>query len=113
MKRIIVVTTPTVHGQEVSRTLGMVRGNTIRARHMGKDILALFRNIVGGEITEYTKLIAEAREQAIDRMIDEANSLGADAVVTCRFTTSVLMGGAAELLAYGTAVALEPASRPI
>lgn len=110
MKRIIVVTTPDVFGRPIRRSLGIVRGNTIRARHMGKDILALFRNIVGGEIQEYTKLIAEAREQAIDRMIEEADSLGADAIVCCRFTTSVLMGGAAELLAYGTAVELEPVS---
>jgi uncharacterized protein YbjQ (UPF0145 family) len=108
MKRIIVVTTPAVEGRIVRRTLGLVRGNTIRVRHLGKDILALLRHVVGGEIQEYTKLIAEAREQAIDRMLVEAENLGADAVISCRFATSVLMGGAAELLAYGTAVELEP-----
>ncbi len=107
MKRILVVNTPMVTGHEIRRTLGIVRGNTIRARHVGRDIVALFRNLVGGEIQEYTKLIAEAREQAIDRMVEEADSLGANAIVNCRFTTSVLMGGAAELLAYGTAVELE------
>ena len=109
MKRIIVATTPNLSGRTVTRTLGLVRGNTIRARHIGKDILAWLRSIVGGELGEYTKLMAEAREQAIDRMIAEAESLGADAVISCRFTTSVIMGGAAELLAYGTAVQLEPA----
>jgi uncharacterized protein YbjQ (UPF0145 family) len=111
MKRIIVVTASEVCGRTVTRTLGLVRGNTIRARHLGRDMLALLRNIVGGEITEYTKLIAEAREQAIDRMLEDAAKLDADAVVSCRFTTSVLMGGAAELLAYGTAVQLSAAER--
>jgi len=103
---MIIVTTETVPGKSVKSTLGMVRGNTIRARHIGRDIMAGLRGIVGGEIVEYTKLIAEAREQAIDRMISEAEKLNADAVVNVRFTTSVLMGGAAELLAYGTAVTL-------
>ncbi len=108
MRRIIVVTTPDVHGRAIKRTLGLVRGNTIRARHVGKDLLAVLRSLIGGELGEYTKLLAEAREQAIDRMLDDAEQLGADAVVCCRFTTSVIMGGAAELLAYGTAVELEP-----
>ena len=84
----------------------MARGNTIRARHLGKDISAVFRNVVGGEISEYTKLMAEAREQALDRMVAEAESLGANAVLNVRFTTSMVMSGAAELLAVGTAVVL-------
>ena len=89
---------------EITDTLGLVRGNTIRARHVGKDILAGLRTLVGGEILEYTKMLAEAREQAIDRMIDDAERLGANAIVGIRFTTSPVMTGAAELLAYGTAV---------
>ena len=89
---------------QIKSTLGLVRGNTIRARHVGKDILAGLRTIVGGEITEYTKMLAEAREQAIDRMVAEAEKLGADAIVCMRFTTSPVLQGAAELLAYGTAV---------
>ena len=104
---MIVSTTESVAGKKVTRTLGMVRGNTIRARHVGKDILAAFRNIVGGEISEYTKMMAEAREQAIDRMLAEARKLGANGVVNVRFMTSMLMQGAAELLVFGTAVVLE------
>jgi len=104
---MIVVTSSSVAGRRVARTLGLVRGNTIRARHVGKDILAGLRNIVGGEIHEYTKMMAEAREQALDRMLEEARELGANAVVDVRFMTSMLMAGAAELLAYGTAVVLE------
>jgi len=84
-----------------------VRGNTIRARHLGRDILALFRHIVGGEIAEYTKLMGESREQAIDRMTRNAQEMGANAVVSTRLTTSMLMGGAAEIVAYGTAVVIE------
>ena len=84
----------------------MVRGNTIRAKHIGRDITALLRNIVGGEITEYTKLMAESREQAIDRMLEEAQGLGANAVVSVRFSTSAIMGAAAELMVYGTAVTI-------
>jgi uncharacterized protein YbjQ (UPF0145 family) len=110
MNAFPVVTTPEVPGYRIVRALGLVRGNTIRARHLGKDILAGLRNIVGGEIEEYTKLMAEAREQALDRMMDEARELGANAVVSLRFTTSVIMGGAAELLAYGTAVVTEEAN---
>ena len=101
---MIIVTTDSIPGKNIKSSLGMVRGNTIRARHIGRDIVAGLRSIVGGEIIEYTKLIAEAREQAIDRMINEADNLNADAIINVRFTTSVLMGGAAELLAYGTAV---------
>jgi len=104
---MIVVTTDDIPEKSITKTLGMVRGNTIRARHVGRDIMAGLRNLIGGEVTEYTKLIAESREQAIDRMVDDANRLGANAVVGVRFTTSVLMGGAAELLAYGTAVMVE------
>ncbi|HDN58751.1 MAG: YbjQ family protein [Candidatus Neomarinimicrobiota bacterium] len=92
---------------EITQTLGLVKGNTIRTRHIGKDILAAIRNIVGGEIPEYTKMMAESREQAIDRMIREAEELGADAIVGVRFTTSTVMQGAAELLAYGTAVRIK------
>lgn len=104
---MIVTTTSEVAGKRIVRTLGMVRGNTIRARHLGRDIMAFLRNVVGGEIPEYTKLFAEAREQAIDRLVEDAESLGADAVVAVRFQTSMVATGAAELLAYGTAVTLE------
>jgi uncharacterized protein YbjQ (UPF0145 family) len=104
---MIVVTTDSITGKRVVRTLGLVRGNTIRARHVGKDILAMFRNIVGGEVSEYTKMMAEAREQALDRMVDEGRQLGANAIINVRFMTSMLMQGAAELLAYGTAVVIE------
>ncbi|MDE0422171.1 MAG: YbjQ family protein [Gammaproteobacteria bacterium] len=104
---MIVVTTETVPGRRIVNTLGLVRGNTVRARHIGKDILAGLRNIVGGEVHEYAKLISESREQSLDRMVAEAESLGANAVVATRFTTSMMMGGAAELLAVGTAVVVE------
>lgn len=104
---MIVTTTSHVAGKRVTRTLGLVRGNTIRARHVGRDIMAAFRNLVGGEVSEYTKLLGEAREQALDRMVDEARGLGATAVVEVRFSTSMVMQGAAELLAYGTAVVME------
>ena len=103
---MIVSTTETVAGKRVVQTLGIARGNTIRARHVGKDILAALRNLVGGEIHEFTKLVAESREQALDRMIEDAQRQGADAVVSVRFTTSVITSGAAELLAVGTAVKL-------
>ena len=106
---MIVTTNDTIAGKRVVRTLGLVRGNTIRARHVGRDITAAFRNLVGGEVSEYTKLMAEAREQALDRMTAEAQELGADAIVSTRFQTSMVMTGAAELLAYGTAVNLEDA----
>ena len=104
---MIVVTSETVTGKRIVKSLGLVRGNTVRARHIGKDILAALRNVVGGEVHEYAKLIAESREQALDRMVGEAESLGANAVIAVRFTTSVMMGGAAELLAVGTAVVVE------
>ena len=92
---------------EIVQTLGMVMGNTIRARHVGKDIMASLRTLVGGEITEYTKMLAESREQALDRMMGAARTRGADAVLGVRFTTSAVMQGAAELLAYGTAVKIK------
>jgi uncharacterized protein YbjQ (UPF0145 family) len=104
---MIVVTDNQIVGKRIVRTLGLVRGNTIRARHLGKDVLAVLRNLVGGEISEYTKMMAEAREQAIDRMVEEAEELGANAVICSRFATSMLMQGASELLAYGTAVVVE------
>lgn len=103
---MIVVTSPSVPGEEIHRALGLVRGNSIRSRHIGRDLLAVFRNIAGGEIREYTKMMAEAREQAIDRMIEEAQALDADAIVSVRFQTSMIMSGAAEMLCYGTAVQL-------
>ncbi len=105
---MIVVTTPDVPGSRIRQTLGLVRGNTIRGRHVGKDIIAFLRNIVGGEIHEYTKMLAESREQAIDRMVEEAQALGADAIVGLRFQTSTITSGAAEMLCYGTAVLLDP-----
>ena len=104
---MIVVTTDFVPGRTVSKTLGLVRGNTIRARHIGRDIMAGLRNIVGGEIRDYTKMMAESREQAIDRMMEEAESLGADAIVNVRFATSMIIQSASEILVYGTAVKLE------
>ena len=106
---MIIVTSETIVGKKIAQTLGLVRGNTIRARHIGKDIMAGLRSIVGGEIHEYAKLIAESREQSLDRMASEARMLGANAIVAARFTTSVMMGGAAELLAVGTAVVVEDA----
>ncbi len=103
---MLVTTQDRFEDWEITETLGLVRGNTVRTRHVGKDILAAFRNLVGGEVPEYTKLIAEAREQALDRMLAEAKQRGADGVVGVRFTTSSISQGAAELFAYGTAVAL-------
>ena len=100
-------TTETVSGKQIVETLGTVRGSTVRARNIGRDIFAGLKNIVGGEISEYTKLLADSREQAIKRMIDDAEKQGADAVVNVRFTTSQVMQGAAEMLAYGTAVKFE------
>ncbi|HUP53461.1 MAG TPA: YbjQ family protein [Longimicrobiales bacterium] len=104
---MIVVTTDDVAGQRVVETLGLVRGISIRSRHLGQDITARLRNLAGGEVKEYTKVLAEAREQAIDRMVEEAQALDADAVVAVRFQTSEVMTGAAEMLCYGTAVKLE------
>ena len=104
---MIVVTTPDIPGTRIVETLGLVRGNTIRTRHVGIDIVAMLRNLAGGEVREYTKMMAEAREQSIDRMVEEAEALGADAVVAVRFQTVEMMRGAAEMLCYGTAVRLE------
>jgi uncharacterized protein YbjQ (UPF0145 family) len=104
---MIITTTETLPGRRIARTLGLVRGNTIRARHIGRDIGAQLRNLAGGEVREYTKMMAEAREQAIDRMVAEAEQLGADTVLGVRFTTSMIMAGAAEILCYGTAVVTE------
>lgn len=103
---MIVSTTEMVPGREISEVLGLARGNVIRAKHLGSDIVATLRNLVGGEVREYTKLMAEAREQALDRMIAQARELNADAIVGVRFTTSMVMAGAAEILAFGTAVRL-------
>ena len=102
-----ILTTEHVPGSRVTASLGLVRGSSIRARHIGKDILASLRNIAGGEVHEYSKLLGESREQAIDRMIEEAQTLGADAVIGVRFQTSMVMTGAAEMLCYGTAVKVE------
>ena len=97
-------TTNDIPGHKITETLGIARGSTVITRNIGNDILAAFKNLVGGEVEQYTKLQADAREQALQRMIEDANSLGADAVVCVRFQTSVMMAGASELLAYGTAV---------
>jgi uncharacterized protein YbjQ (UPF0145 family) len=105
---MIIVTSENIAGHRIVKTLGLVRGNTVRARHVGKDIMAGLRTIVGGEIHEYAKLMAESREQTIDRMAAEAEALGANAVIATRFTTSVILNGTAELLATGTAVVVEP-----
>ncbi len=104
---MIITPAATIAGSKIVETLGLVRGNTIRARNVGKDIVAVIKNLVGGEIEEYTKMMGEAREQALARMMDQATELGADAVTDVRFTTSVVMGGAAEMLAFGNAVLLE------
>ncbi|HHJ52202.1 MAG TPA: YbjQ family protein [Caldithrix abyssi] len=106
---MIVVSSNEIPGMEIKEVYGMVKGNTIRARNIGRDILAVLKNLIGGEIEEYTKLIAESREQAIDRMINEAQKLGANAVVAVRLTTSYIMANSAEILAYGTAVRVEKA----
>jgi uncharacterized protein YbjQ (UPF0145 family) len=106
---MIITTTMEIPGHRLVRTLGLVRGNTIRARHLGRDVMAVLRNIAGGEVTEYTKMLAEAREQALDRMVEEAQMLGANAIVGIRFQTSMVMAGAAEMLCYGTAVIIEEA----
>jgi uncharacterized protein YbjQ (UPF0145 family) len=104
---MILTTTENIQGKRIVKTIGVVKGNTIRARHLGRDILAGLRNVVGGEIAEYTKAIAEAREQAIDRMVESATGQGANAIVCLRFATSYMMKGAAEILVFGTAVKVE------
>lgn len=104
---MIIVTSDQVEGKRIVKTLGLVKGSTIRARHIGRDVMALLRNLVGGEVTDYTKMLAESREQALQRMVEEAEKMGANAIVSLRFTTSMVMSGAAEMLAYGTAVVVE------
>ncbi|MFC2051971.1 YbjQ family protein [Chloroflexota bacterium] len=104
---MIITTSGHVEGKKIAKTIGLVKGSTIRARHVGRDIMAGLRGIVGGEVTEYTKMMAEAREQAIQRMVEDAEKQGANAVIGMRFTTSMVMTSAAEILAYGTGVVLE------
>ena len=101
---MIITTTSEIEGKKVTKTLGLVRGSTIRARHLGKDIMAAFRGLAGGEIIEYTKMMAEAREEALQRITEDAEKLGANAIIGLRFTTSMVMQNAAEVLAYGTGV---------
>ncbi|MCI0438469.1 MAG: YbjQ family protein [Chloroflexi bacterium] len=101
---MIIVTTDEIEGRTIQQVLGMVMANSVRARHIGRDIMAGLRNIAGGEIHEYTRLLAESREQAVQRMVDRATEMGANAIVGARFMTSAIMGGASEILAYGTAV---------
>ena len=103
---MIISTTPNIEGKQVSQVLGIARGNTVRSRNVARDIFATLKNVVGGEIEEYTKLQAQSREQAMQRMIKDAQNLGADAIVNVRLTTSMVMQGASEILAYGTAVKL-------
>ena len=107
---MIVTTAPDIHGKRIVKTLGIVRGSAVRSMHLGRDILALFRNIVGGEIQEYTKMLAETREQALDRMIADAKRLGGNAIIVARYSTSDIAAGAAEILIYGTAVVVEDIS---
>ena len=107
---MIVTPASSIAGHRVVKTLGLVRGNTIRARHLGKDILAGLKNMIGGEIEEYTKMMAESREQALDRMRVEATDLGANAILDVKFSTSYVMGMAAEILVYGNAVIVEAES---
>jgi uncharacterized protein YbjQ (UPF0145 family) len=104
---MIIVSANEIPDKKVKKTLGLVKGNTIRARNLGRDIVAVFKNMVGGEIEEYTKLLAQSREQAIDRMIVSAEELGANAIICVRFSTSEIMKGAAEIMVYGTAVVVE------
>lgn len=103
---MILTTSDEIPGHVIAETIGLVKGNAVRARHLGKDITALFKNLVGGELDEYTKLLAESREQAIDRMVADAKSKGAEAIVALRFASSEISSGAAEVLVYGTAVKL-------
>jgi len=104
---MLLSTTDIIHGRKIIKHIGLVRGNTIRARHIGRDIMAIIRHIIGGEITDYTKMMAESREQAIDRMVEDAQKLGANAIVSINFSSQMIMGGASEILAYGTAVVVE------
>ena len=104
---MIVTTSEQIEGKRIVRAIGMVKGSTIRARHLGKDIMAGLRGVVGGEITEYTRMMAESREQAIQRMVENAEKQGANAIISTRFTTSMVMQNASEILAYGTGVVVE------
>ncbi|MDH5695453.1 MAG: YbjQ family protein [Dehalococcoidia bacterium] len=104
---MIITTSAQIEGKTIIKTIGLVNGSTIRARHLGKDIMAGLRGMVGGEITEYTKMMAEAREEAIQRMVEDAEKKGANAIVSMRFTTSMIMQNASEILAYGTGVVLK------
>lgn len=104
---MLLSTTETISGKKIVQHLGLVRGNSIRARHIGRDILARLKNVVGGEISDYTKLMGESREQSLDRMVEEAKNLGANAILGVRFSTSEVMDSAAEILVYGTAVVVE------
>jgi len=107
MNKIILTTTETIPDREITKILGIARGSTVRARNIGRDIIAVLKAIVGGEITEYTKLQAQSREQALQRMTQDAEERGADAIVGVRITTSMVMNGAAEISAYGTAVKIK------
>jgi len=104
---VIITTSEQVEGKKIVKTIGLVKGNTIRARHVGRDIKAGLKSIIGGEISDYTKMMSEAREQAIQRMVEDAEKKGANAVIGMRFATSMIMQSASEVLAYGTAVVLE------
>ena len=104
---MIITTSDRVEGKKITKTIGLMRGSTIRARHVGRDIMAGLRSLVGGEIVDYTKMMAEAREQAIQRMVEDAEKQGANAIVGMRFTTSMIMTNASEILAYGTGVVVE------
>ena len=103
---MIIINIDQVPGKSISEILGIARGSTVRARHLGRDIFAGLKNLVGGEISEYTRLLADAREEAMQRMVLDADRMGADAIINVRFTTSTVMQGCAEMLAYGTAVKL-------
>ena len=104
---MIIINTPEIHNKKITETLGIARGSTVRARNVGQDIFAGLKNIIGGEISEYTKLQAQSREQALQRMIEDAERMGANAVINVRLTTSMVMQGCSEILAYGTAVVVE------
>jgi uncharacterized protein YbjQ (UPF0145 family) len=106
MNGMLITTSDTIEGRKIAKTLGLVRGNTVRTRNIGRNIIASLRNIIGGEVPEYTEMLSHARDEAVDRMVKHAKDMGADAIVTLRFTTTEAMTGATEILAYGTAVKL-------
>ncbi|MFH0990399.1 MAG: YbjQ family protein [bacterium] len=105
---MIISTANSITNYRIVKTIGLVRGNSVRGTHIGKDILAVIKNVLGGEIEEYTKLLAESRDQSVDRMVQDAEAQGANAIIEMRFSTSQIMANAAEILAYGTAVIIEP-----